>query len=64
MNQANRTTFSALALGIAGVLAMGQAQATGFQLRESSVKNLGRGQAGVATARDDASWSATTRRRW
>ena len=55
MNQANRTTFSALALGIAGVLAFGQAQATGFQLRESSVKNLGRGQAGVATADDDAS---------
>jgi long-chain fatty acid transport protein len=55
MNQANRTTFSALALGIAGVLAMGQANATGFQLRETSVKNLGRGQAGVATASDDAS---------
>jgi len=55
MNHVNRTTFSALALGIAGVLAMGQAQASGFQLRETSVKNLGRGQAGVATARDDAS---------
>lgn len=53
MNQANR--FTALALGIAGVLAFGQAHATGFQLRESSVKNLGRGQAGVATASDDAS---------
>jgi long-chain fatty acid transport protein len=55
MTFANRTNFSALALGIAGVLAMGQAQATGFQLRETSVKNLGRGQAGVATATDDAS---------
>jgi long-chain fatty acid transport protein len=55
MNQANRTTLGALALGIAGVLAMGQANATGFQLRETSVKNLGRGQAGVATASDDAS---------
>ncbi|KQY50560.1 outer membrane protein transport protein [Lysobacter sp. Root494] len=55
MNQANRTTFSALALGIAGVLAMGQAHATGFQLRESSVKNLGRGQAGAATGDNDAS---------
>ncbi|QSX79005.1 outer membrane protein transport protein [Agrilutibacter solisilvae] len=53
MNQANR--FTALALGIAGVLAFGQAHATGFQLREQSVKNLGRGQAGVATADDDAS---------
>lgn len=55
MNQATRITVSALALGVAGVLASGQAQATGFQLRESSVKNLGRGQAGVATASDDAS---------
>ena len=55
MNQANRTIFSALALGIAGVLAMGQAHATGFQLRESSVKNLGRGQAGAATSNNDAS---------
>jgi long-chain fatty acid transport protein len=53
MNQANR--FTALALGIAGVLAFGQAHATGFQLREQSVKNLGRGQSGVATADDDAS---------
>jgi long-chain fatty acid transport protein len=55
MKVANRTTFSALALGIAGVLVMGQAGATGFQLREQSVKNLGRGQAGVATASNDAS---------
>ncbi len=53
MNQATR--FTALALGIAGVLAFGQAHATGFQLRESSVKNLGRGQSGVATASNDAS---------
>jgi long-chain fatty acid transport protein len=55
MNQATRYTLSALTLGIAGVLAVGQAHATGFQLRETSVKNLGRGQAGVATASDDAS---------
>ncbi|HJW45163.1 MAG TPA: outer membrane protein transport protein [Lysobacter sp.] len=55
MNQAIRYTLSALTLGIAGVLAVGQAHATGFQLRETSVKNLGRGQAGVATASDDAS---------
>lgn len=51
----SKAALSALALGIAGVLAFGQANATGFQLRESSVKNLGRGQAGVATADDDAS---------
>ena len=55
MTFANRTNFSALALGIAGVLAMGQAQAAGFQLRETSVKNLGRGQAGTTVASDDAS---------
>jgi long-chain fatty acid transport protein len=54
MNQVNRITFSALALGIAGVLAMGQAQASGFQLRESSVKNLGRANAGSAVYTDDA----------
>ena len=55
MTLANRTNFSALALGIAGVLAMGQAQASGFQLRENSVKNLGRGHAGAAVCHDDAS---------
>lgn len=49
------TQVSALALGIAGVLAFGQAQATGFQIRENSVKNLGRANAGTATAQDDAS---------
>ncbi|MFC5571280.1 OmpP1/FadL family transporter [Lysobacter yangpyeongensis] len=54
MNHANRITFSALALGIAGVLAMGQAHASGFQLRESSVKNLGRSNAGSAVNNDDA----------
>jgi long-chain fatty acid transport protein len=47
--------FSALALGIAGALAFGQAQASGFQLRENSVKNLGRANTGTAVARDDAS---------
>ena len=55
MQHSHLARLSALALGVAGVLAFGQAQATGFQLRESSVKNLGRGQAGVATAQDDAS---------
>lgn len=51
-----RTTyFSALALGIAGVLACGQAQASGFQLRENSVKGLGKANAGSAVAEDDAS---------
>jgi long-chain fatty acid transport protein len=47
--------ISALALGIAGAFAMGSAQASGFQLRENSVKNLGRANAGTAVATDDAS---------
>lgn len=55
MQQADRITLTALALGIAGALAFGQAHASGFQLRESSVKNLGRAQAGTAVASDDAS---------
>ena len=49
------TQISVLALGIAGVLAFGQAHASGFQLRENSVKNLGRANAGTAVAKDDAS---------
>ena len=55
MHHAHRTTLTALALGIAGVLALGQAHATGFQIRENSVKNLGRANAGTAVAQDDAS---------
>lgn len=55
MQQSHLIRLTVLAAGIAGALAMGQARATGFQLRETSVKNLGRGQSGVATARDDAS---------
>ena len=49
------TSLTALALGIAGALACGQADASGFQLRENSVKNLGRANAGTAVASDDAS---------
>ena len=47
--------FSALALGIAGVLAFGHADASGFQIRENSVKNMGRANAGTAAAWGDAS---------
>lgn len=47
--------LTALALGITGALAMGNAQASGFQIRENSVKNLGRANAGTAVARGDAS---------
>ena len=49
------TRISALAIGIAGVLALGQAHASGFQLREQSVKNLGRSNAGSAVSKGDAS---------
>lgn len=49
------TRISALAIGIAGVLALGQAHASGFQLREQSVKNLGRANAGSAASKGDAS---------
>ena len=56
MQSASRfTTLSALALGIAGALAFGQADASGFQLRESSVKALGRANAGSAVSNGDAS---------
>jgi len=48
------TKISALALGIAGALAFGQAQASGFQLREQSVKNLGRSGAGSTVGKNDA----------
>ena len=49
------TRISALALGIAGALACGQAQASAFQLKENSVKALGRATAGSASAKGDAS---------
>jgi len=60
MHTASRVTAfllpaTALALGIAGALAVGPAQASGFQLRENSVKNLGRANAGTAVAKGDAS---------
>lgn len=47
--------MSALALGIAGALAFGQAQASGFQLKENSVKAMGRAFAGSGVAKGDAS---------
>jgi long-chain fatty acid transport protein len=46
---------TALALGIAGALTLGNAHASGFQIRENSVKNLGRANAGTAVAKKDAS---------
>jgi long-chain fatty acid transport protein len=55
MQTASRLTLSALALGVLGVLAAGQADASGFQIRENSVKNMGRANAGTTVAWGDAS---------
>lgn len=55
MQNASRLTYSALALGIVAAFAVGQADASGFQIRENSVKNLGRANAGTAVAWGDAS---------
>ena len=49
------TRLSALALGIAGALTLGQVHASGFQLKENSVKAIGRAFAGAGVASDDAS---------
>ena len=49
------TRISALALAVCGVLAFGQAHASGFQIKENSVKAMGRAFAGSATAAGDAS---------
>jgi long-chain fatty acid transport protein len=53
------TRVSALALGIAGVLACGHAHAAAFQLKENSAKGLGRAFAGSTSAEGDASVVAT-----
>jgi len=53
------TRFTALAVGIAGALAVGQAHGAAFQLKENSAKGLGRAFAGSASAPDDASVVAT-----
>lgn len=53
------TRLSALALGIAGALAVGQAHGAAFQLKENSAKGLGRAFAGSTSAPGDASVVAT-----
>lgn len=45
---------SALALAVVGTLFVGQAAASGFQLREQSVKNLGKSSAGSMVGKDAA----------
>ena len=48
---------SALALAVIGTLFVGQAGASGFQLREQSVKNLGKANAGSTVGKDAANVS-------
>lgn len=45
---------TALALAVLGALAAGQAAASGFQLREQSVRNLGKSNAGSIVGKDAA----------
>lgn len=60
MNSVNSfARISALAFGIAGVLAFGQAHGAAFQLKENSAKGLGRAFAGSGSAPGDASVIAT-----
>ncbi|MFC6840739.1 outer membrane protein transport protein [Xanthomonas theicola] len=47
--------FTALAVGIVGALAIGQAHSAAFQLKENSAKGLGRAFAGSGSAAGDAS---------
>lgn len=47
--------LTALALGITGALAMGNAQASGFQLKENSIKSQGSSFSGTAVSEDDTS---------
>ncbi|MBW3550219.1 MAG: outer membrane protein transport protein [Proteobacteria bacterium] len=56
MQHAHRITrLSALALGITGALAFGQIHASGFQLKENSVKSLGNAFAGSGVKTGDSS---------
>lgn len=52
MNNSRSFRASALALAVLGTLFAGQAAATGFQLREQSVKNLGKSNAGSIVGKD------------
>ena len=53
MKTTNRSfRATALALAVLGTLAAGQASASGFQLREQSVKNLGKSNAGSIVGKD------------
>ena len=51
--------LSALAVAIVGVLAVGNAAASGFQIRENSIKAQGRAFTGTTVAKDDATVAIT-----
>jgi long-chain fatty acid transport protein len=55
MKQHRNTGLTAMAFGIAGALALGQVQASGFQIRENSVKSIGSAFAGAGVRDDDGS---------
>ena len=54
MSNNRKIQASALALAVMGTLFVGQAAASGFQLREQSVKNLGKSNAGSMVGKDAA----------
>lgn len=58
-NVSQFSRITALAVGIAGALAFGQAHGAAFQLKENSAKGLGRAFAGSGSAPGDASIIAT-----
>ena len=51
----NTRRLSTLAVAVVGLIAASQASASGFQLREQSVKNVGKAYAGSAVATDGSS---------
>lgn len=60
MQHASRQArLSALAVAVVGALAIGNAAASGFQIRENSIKTLGRAFTGTTVAQDDATVAIT-----
>jgi len=55
MKQHRYTRLTALTFGIASALTLGQAEASGFQVRENSVKSMGSAFAGAGVRDDDGS---------
>src|SRR5688572_28345502 len=55
MQQHRYMRLTAIALGVSGAMALGQVQASGFQIKENSVKSLGSAFAGAGVRDDDSS---------